>query len=162
MATVESRSCQCFDSDAGRAVQLFLRRPKRRPGWARRLGRVLIAGLAAQAISLPPATASLQDSSPAPLGTGAPPQSREAPGSLHGAPPADPQAQRISESMAQRRNADRQKMLEADTEKLLLLAQQLKVEVDKSNKDMLSIDVVRRAEQIEKLARSVKEKMRGN
>ncbi len=64
--------------------------------------------------------------------------------------------------MAERRNTDRQRMLVADTDKLLMLAQQLKADVDKSNKDELSIDVVKRAEQIEKLARSVKEKMRGN
>jgi nitric oxide reductase activation protein len=64
--------------------------------------------------------------------------------------------------MAERRNEDRQKSLVADTEKLLALAQQLKADVDKTNKDTLSIDVVKRAEQIEKLARSVKEKMRGN
>ena len=71
-------------------------------------------------------------------------------------------AHRIEEHMAERRNTDRQRMLVADTDKLLMLAQQLKADVDKSNKDELSIDVVKRAEQIEKLARSVKEKMRGN
>ncbi len=64
--------------------------------------------------------------------------------------------------MAERRNSERQKTLVADTDKLLALAQQLKADVDKSNKDTLSLDVVKRAEQIEKLARSVKEKMRGN
>jgi nitric oxide reductase activation protein len=68
----------------------------------------------------------------------------------------------MEERMAERRNAERQKSLVADTDKLLALAQALKVEVDKTDKDTLSIDVVKRAEQIEKLARSVKEKMRGN
>ena len=63
--------------------------------------------------------------------------------------------------MADRRNDERQKALVADTEKLLALAQQLKAEVDKTDKDQLSVHVVKRAEQIEKLAHSVKEKMRG-
>ena len=76
--------------------------------------------------------------------------------------PQDPMAHRVEEHMAERRNTDRQRMLVADTDKLLVLAQQLKADVDKSNKDELSIDVVKRAEQIEKLARSVKDKMRGN
>jgi nitric oxide reductase activation protein len=69
--------------------------------------------------------------------------------------------QHIEERMAERRNEERQKLLVADTDRLLALAQQLKAEVDKSSKDQLSIDVVKRAEQIEKLAHSVKEKMRG-
>jgi hypothetical protein len=68
---------------------------------------------------------------------------------------------RLMESLEARRNVDRQKQLEADTEKLFLLAQQLKDEVAKSNKDELSIAVVKKSEEIEKLARSVKDKMRG-
>lgn len=64
--------------------------------------------------------------------------------------------------MAERRNSERQKQLVADTDRLLTLVQQLKQEVDKTDKDQLSVDVVKRAEQIEKLARTVKEKMRGN
>ena len=39
---------------------------------------------------------------------------------------------------------------------------ELKSQVDKSNKDTLSLDVVRKADEIEKLARSVKEKMKGS
>lgn len=69
--------------------------------------------------------------------------------------------ERAQEQMADRRNTDRQKQLVADTEKLFELAQQLRDEVAKSNKDQLSIPVVKRSEEIEKLARSVKEKMRG-
>lgn len=68
---------------------------------------------------------------------------------------------RGQEQMADRRNTERQRQLIADTEKLFQLAQQLRDEVAKSNKDQLSIPVVKRSEEIEKLARSVKEKMRG-
>ena len=53
----------------------------------------------------------------------------------------------------------RQAQLVADTEKLLKLAQELKVEVAKSNKDTLSLAVVKKAEEVEKLAKSLKERM---
>ena len=59
------------------------------------------------------------------------------------------------------RNDDRQKRLVADTQKLLALATELKADVDKTNKDTLSVDVVKKADEIEKLAHSVKEKMKG-
>ena len=51
--------------------------------------------------------------------------------------------------------------LKRDTDKLLKLATELKQYVDKSNENVLSLDVLKRAEAIEKLARSVKEKMKG-
>ena len=44
--------------------------------------------------------------------------------------------------------------------RLLKLATELKAEVDKSSKDTLSVSVIRKAEEIEKLARSVKETTR--
>jgi hypothetical protein len=68
----------------------------------------------------------------------------------------------IQQDQAKLRNADRQKQLVTDTQKLLVLAQELKFDVDKSNKDTLSLDVIRKADEIEKLAHSVKEKMKGN
>jgi tetrahydromethanopterin S-methyltransferase subunit B len=37
----------------------------------------------------------------------------------------------------------------------------LKEQVDESNKDVLSLDMVKKAEQIEKLAHSVKERIKG-
>ena len=60
------------------------------------------------------------------------------------------------------RNDDRQKRLVADTDKLLLLATELKADVDKTDRNTLSIDVVKKADEIEKLAHSVKEKMKGS
>ena len=67
----------------------------------------------------------------------------------------------MQEQMAERRNSERQKQLVADTDKLFHLAEQLRDEVSKSNKDQLSIPVMKKSEEIEKLAKSVKEKMRG-
>jgi hypothetical protein len=57
--------------------------------------------------------------------------------------------------------SERQKRLEADTDKLLVLTTALKQQVDESNKDVLSLDMVKKAEEIEKLARSVKERIKG-
>jgi hypothetical protein len=59
-------------------------------------------------------------------------------------------------------NKDRQAKLKADTDKLLELATQLKQQVDKSNENVLSLDVIKKAEQIEKLAHSVQDKMKAN
>ena len=66
------------------------------------------------------------------------------------------------EAQAKLRNLERQKKLQEDTARLLSLANELKADVDKSTKDMLSLDVVRKADEIEKLAHSVKEKMKGS
>jgi len=57
-------------------------------------------------------------------------------------------------------NLERKKQIAADTAKLVELANELKAEVDKTDKDTLSLNVVRKAETIEKLAKSVKEKMK--
>ena len=56
---------------------------------------------------------------------------------------------------------DRQKHLEADTERLLALTTALKEQVDESNKDILSVDMIKKADEIEKLAHSVKERIKG-
>jgi hypothetical protein len=69
---------------------------------------------------------------------------------------------KIEQEQEKARNDDRQKRLVADTQRLLVLATQLKEEVDRTNKDLLSVDVVKKADEIEKLAHSVKEKMKGS
>ena len=58
------------------------------------------------------------------------------------------------------RQDERRKRLMSDTEKLLQLSTELKSEVEKTSKDELSIDVVRKAAEIEKLAHDVKERMK--
>jgi hypothetical protein len=75
-------------------------------------------------------------------------------------PQQDEGTQRMIEMMAIRRNEQRQKEIVSDTAKLLDLAQKLNAEVSKSDKNTLSISVVKEAEEIEKLARTIKEKMR--
>jgi len=80
-----------------------------------------------------------------------------------GTNPADPDPidSHRADQQERLRNTDRQKRLVADTEKLLALATDLKAQVDKSTKDTLSVDVIKKADEIEKLAHSVKERMKG-
>lgn len=67
---------------------------------------------------------------------------------------------RVAEQQALKRNTQRQDQIIADSAKLLALAQELKAEVDKSNKNTLALNVVKKAEEIEKLSKSIKERMR--
>lgn len=78
------------------------------------------------------------------------------------APPEEPDRERIEKEMAKKANEERQAQLKRDSDRLFKLATELKTYVDKSNENTLSLDVVRKAEEIEKLAHSVKEKMKGN
>jgi hypothetical protein len=57
-------------------------------------------------------------------------------------------------------NALRRKQISDDAAKLLELATELKTAVDKTDKDTLSVDVIRKADTIERLAKGVKEKMK--
>ena len=57
-------------------------------------------------------------------------------------------------------NKKRQQDIQNDTQKLFQLATELKAAVDKSNENLLSLDVVRKADEVEKLAKRVKEKMK--
>jgi hypothetical protein len=53
----------------------------------------------------------------------------------------------------------REKRIAADKARLLKLATELKQEIDKAGSDTLSITVIRKATEIEKLARSLKQEM---
>jgi len=64
--------------------------------------------------------------------------------------------------MEKRANEQRQAELKRDAERLLKLSTELKEYVDKSNENVLSLDVLKKADEIEKLAHSVKTKMRGS
>jgi hypothetical protein len=71
-------------------------------------------------------------------------------------PLAVPAAARAPESA----NAERRRQIADDAARLVTLATALKAEVDKTDKDTLSLTVIRKADEIEKLARTVKEKMK--
>ena len=55
---------------------------------------------------------------------------------------------------------ERHKRITADTEKLLQLATQLKADVDRAGKNELSLAVINKAAEIEKLSHDVKERMK--
>jgi hypothetical protein len=87
---------------------------------------------------------------PSPRGDIAPPMADE-----------DQARARIANEMAKRAAKERVAALKIDTDKLLRLSVELKQSVDKSDENVLSVDVIKKAEEIEKLARSVKDKMKG-
>ena len=89
-------------------------------------------------------------------------QSPRYPGQAHQPSDLDPTTDpRRLEQQEDARSTERQKRLVADTDKLLALATDLKQQVDKTNKNILSVDVIKKADEIEKLAHSVKERMKG-
>lgn len=57
-------------------------------------------------------------------------------------------------------DTERKKAITDGSTQLLSMALALKAEVDKTTKDTLSINVIRKADEIEKLAHNVKEKMK--
>ena len=62
---------------------------------------------------------------------------------------------------AKMRNDARQQQMVNDTDKLVELATQLKQEISKSGKNVDQDDVAKKAAEIEKLAKSVKDHMKG-
>src|SRR4051794_4391448 len=74
--------------------------------------------------------------------------------------PSSPEEKQQERDRIKALNKERQQKLKEDTDKLLALATQLKEYVDKTNENLLSLDVVKKADEIEKLAKSVREKMK--
>ena len=70
------------------------------------------------------------------------------------------QRQQLSRTLVTNAFIERQLALRRDTEKLLSLAAELKQNVDKTSPSILSMDVIKKAQEIEKLAKSVKDKMK--
>jgi len=74
---------------------------------------------------------------------------------------ADDDRTRLAHDMEKKAAKERVAALKTDTDKLLKLSVELKQYVDKSDENVLSLDVIKKADEIEKLAKSVKDKMRG-
>jgi hypothetical protein len=68
---------------------------------------------------------------------------------------------RMASEAAKKAAKERIAALKSDTDKLLKLSVELKQYVDKSDENVLSLDVVKKAEEIEKLAKSVRDRMKG-
>ena len=70
----------------------------------------------------------------------------------------DEARERLARDMEKKAAKARAAALKSDTDKLLKLSVELKDYVDKADENVLSLDVIKKAEEIEKLAKSVKEK----
>jgi len=68
--------------------------------------------------------------------------------------------QKAKQASYEAANAERKRQLAEDSAALLKLAAQLKDELDKTSKDTLSLSVVRKADEIERLAHAVQVKMK--
>ena len=91
-----------------------------------------------------------------PPATGLPPLGQTAPPVVSDGGVSSQEEQERSRQMAR----DRDKRVAADVDKLVALSTELKSDVDKTNKDELSLDVIRKAREIEKLAHDVQSRMR--
>jgi len=74
--------------------------------------------------------------------------------------PMDPMRTHMDQERMKAMNDDRQKRLAADVDRLMELTNQLKSDLDKTNKDELSVAVIRKAAEIEKLAHDVQSRMK--
>jgi hypothetical protein len=66
----------------------------------------------------------------------------------------------LQQELIARAVADRQSQLRLDAERLVALTAELKQHVDKAGANILSMDVIKKAQEIQKLAKSVQDKMR--
>ncbi len=92
----------------------------------------------------------------------------QTPGQNGGRPPIgqepdmtqDPMLRHAQEEAAKRRNIDRQNKLTADSDRIVQLAQELSTAGDPDGKGAASPALAKKAEEIEKLARNVKDLMK--
>jgi hypothetical protein len=84
--------------------------------------------------------------------------SQEAAGATTDAKPASQQS--ANQQKAATADDERKKQISDESTQLLTMALALKAEVDKTNKDTLSLNVIRKADAIERLAKTVKDKMK--
>jgi len=125
----------------------------RQPGWGRAFACLaVIATLTGGAQTTPPQGGPLRF------------DKIDQPTAINQAPDPNAQMAQHDNEAAQKNfaaaNAERRKQIADDSARLLKLATDLKAEVDKTTKDTLSLGVIRKADEIEKLAHSVKEKMK--
>jgi len=88
------------------------------------------------------------------------PTMRQPNGTVSSVPLGDDPLFTLGDSLRAKRNDERQKRLESDTQRLLTLANQLKSEVGASGAESMTPEMLRQMDEIEKLAKSVKDKMR--
>src|SRR6185369_4431648 len=74
----------------------------------------------------------------------------------------DPMSKELERKMENERLRARYVSLKQDSERLLELATELKQYVDKSGEHTLSMDVIKKTDEIEKLTKRIRSKMRGD
>ena len=84
------------------------------------------------------------------------------PGPPHIGDQGEPVPKDVADKMEKERSKERYQNLKRDSEKLLEMATELKQYVDKSGENVMSLDVIRKCDEIEKLSKSVRSKMKGN
>jgi hypothetical protein len=105
---------------------------------------------AGQGVSMDPQTAPYQPKQ----SQGLPSMTTTAPG------PDDPSTAHMEQERARLAADDRQKHLLEDTAKLVQLSNDLKAEVDKSGKFVTSVTAIHEAEEIERLAHSLRDRLK--
>jgi hypothetical protein len=75
-------------------------------------------------------------------------------------PTQDPMTRHAQQEAAKRRNIDRQNKLNADSDRIVRLAQELSAAGEPDGKEAASPALAKKAEEIEKLARNVKDLMK--
>lgn len=81
-------------------------------------------------------------------------------GGRHHRDPAEDTLKEMERNRQKELNSKRQEEIKRDTEKLLQLSNELKAYVEKTNENMLSVEVIKKAEEIEKLSKNIQKKMR--
>ena len=109
----------------------------------------------AQTPATAPAPAQAQDKTPANPPAPAPPAATAA------QTPAGTPAEAHAETHVAQAETHKDQIA-ADSAKLFQLANELKAEMDKSTKDTLSLSVMKKAEEVEKLAHKVRDEMRAS
>lgn len=82
------------------------------------------------------------------------------PGVAPSSAPISPEQERMEHEREKKWNKQRFEDIKRDTDKLLELATELKQNVDRANENTLSLDVIKKADEIDKLAKQVREKMK--
>jgi hypothetical protein len=120
---------------------------------------ILLAGLGLT-FGERPLAAQVAPPPPVPTSPSIPGTARTGPGGQGEDESNNPMMRQLSEQQANRRNNLRQKVIVDDTARLLTLAQQLKEQTDKGRIEPSASDFARKLDEIEKLAKTVKDKMR--
>jgi hypothetical protein len=83
-------------------------------------------------------------------------------GQIPGQPSPTPEETKMEKRATKAMLEENQKNIKSDTEKLYKLASELKAQVEKTDSTtILSLDLVKKAEEIEKLAKQIKERAKG-